>query len=155
MASVASATFPDPGRRPSASRLARAEQVEHLAGVPLFASMPKRHLRRLARSTRQVTIEADQVLIAEGESSHEAYLIIAGRAVVRRKGRKLAELGPGDIVGELGLLLHRPRQATVRSTSPLEVLVLDRDDLREVVEESPELGWRLLETVAERLGEHH
>ena len=80
-------------------------------------------------------------------------MIVAGHAVVRRNGRKVAERGPGDILGELGLLLHRDHVATVSATTPLEVLVLPQRALREAVEEIPGLGWKLLQTVAERMSE--
>lgn len=78
-------------------------------------------------------------------------MIVAGHAVVRRNGRKIAERGPGDIVGELGLLLHRDHIATVTATTPLEVLVLPQRALREAVDEVPGLGWKLLQTVADRM----
>lgn len=80
-------------------------------------------------------------------------MIVAGHAVVHRDGRKIAERGPGDILGELGLLLHRDHVATVTATSPLEVLVLPQLALRQAVDEIPGLGWKLLQTVAERLSE--
>ena len=78
-------------------------------------------------------------------------MIVAGSAQVRRNGRKIAELGRGDIVGELGLLLNRPRNATVKATSSVECLALDQAALKATVSEFPALGWRLLQTVAARL----
>jgi len=145
--------FPDEGRRSSQRTLARATQVDHLAGVSLFAGCSKRELRHLARSTRLELHEPDDVLIAAGQPSREVFVIVAGHAVVRRNGRKVAERGPGDILGELGLLLHRDHVATVSATTPLEVLVLPQRALREAVEEIPGLGWKLLQTVAERMSE--
>ena len=81
-------------------------------------------------------------------------MIVAGHASVRRDGRKIAELGPGDIVGELGLLLHRDHVATAIATTPLEVLVLPQRALREAVDEVPGLGWKLLQTFADRIAEN-
>ena len=80
-------------------------------------------------------------------------MIVAGHAVVRRNGRKIAERGPGDIVGELGLLLHRDHIATVTASTPLEVPVLPHRALRDAVDEVPGLGWKLLQTVANRTAE--
>lgn len=80
-------------------------------------------------------------------------MIVAGHVVVRRNGRKIAERGPGEILGELGLLLQRDHVATVTATTPLEVLVLPQQALREAVEEIPGLGWKLLQTVADRMAE--
>lgn len=133
--------------------MAITAQVDHLAALPLFAGCSKRDLRHLARSTRLELLEPDSVLFAEGQQSREAYVIVAGRVVVRRNGRKIADLGPGEIVGELGLLLHRDHVATALATTPVELLVLPQEGLREAVDEVPGLGWKLLRTVAARMAE--
>ncbi len=144
--------FPDEGR--PTGRLAIAAQVEHLAALPLFADCSKRELRHLARSTRLELLEPDDVLFAEGQASREAYVVVAGSVVVRRRGRKVATLERGDFVGELGLLLHRDHIATVTAATPVEVLVLPQEALREAVDEVPGLGWKLLRTFADRLAEN-
>lgn len=147
------APFSDTPRPPSTRRLGQAERVEHLRLLPLFADCSKTQLKALARLTEVVLREAGADLLVEGDPSSEAYIIVAGSAVVRRKGRKVAELGVGDVVGELGLLAERPRNATVTALTPMELLVMSRDDLRAALAESPELGWQLLRTVAARLGD--
>ncbi len=145
--------FLPPSRGPDPRKIALAERVELLSGVPLFRDAPKRHLRHVAKQMRLVQAEPNQSLVREGEASTQAYLIVAGRAAVRRNGRKIAELGPGDFVGELGLLLDRPRSATVVSLTVVEVLALDQRGLRSAVLEIPALGWHLARTVASRLAE--
>jgi CRP-like cAMP-binding protein len=146
--------FPDEGRAPSQNKLALQEQVAHLSHLPLLANCSKRELRRLAKSTRVEMFEPDQDLITAGEESKRAYVIIAGRAVVRRRGRKIAELGPGDLTGEIGLLLGRERLASVTALTPLEVLVLEQHVLRDAIDEIPGLGWKLLQAVTERMEEN-
>lgn len=79
--------------------------------------------------------------------------VVAGFAVVRRRDRKVAELHAGDIAGELGPLLDRRRTATVRAVTPLERLVVNQTDLRACVDQSPEPGWLVLQSVASRLSE--
>jgi CRP-like cAMP-binding protein len=143
--------FPDQAPAPRRSKLAKKAQVEHLAALPLFAQCTTKELRHLAASTRVDLLEADQPLFSEGLPSHEAYVIVAGRAAVRRAGRQITELGPGDVVGELGLLLQRPHSATVVAVTPVEVLALPQAALRQAVEELPGLGWKLLQTVATRM----
>jgi CRP-like cAMP-binding protein len=127
------------------------ERVRLLGGLALFSGCSKRQLKALAKLTRVVQIEPGEMLITAGAASTDAYLITAGSAEVKGRGGRKVAFGPGDVVGELGLLLDRPRNATVRATTPLECLALSRRDLRAAVETSPELGWSLLETVAERL----
>jgi CRP-like cAMP-binding protein len=143
--------FPNEGPPQNPRTLAAAAQVDHLAGLSLFTGCSKRELRHLARSTRFELLEPGDVLFAVGQPSREAFVIVAGRVVVRRNGRKVAERGPGDIVGELGLLLQRDHVATVTATTPLEVLVLPQRALKEAVDELPGLAWKLLQTVADRM----
>jgi CRP-like cAMP-binding protein len=143
--------FPDEGRRPSRRKLARAVEVAHLAELPLFANCSKKELRHLASSTRLELFEPDQVLFEVGRPSREAYVVVAGRVVVRRNGRKIAELGAGEFVGELGLLLHRDHSATATAATSVEVLVLPQAALREAIDEVPGLGWKLLQTFADRV----
>lgn len=143
--------YDTPLPRKSAGKLALARRVEILEKVPLFAGVPKRHLRHLAKLARVETFEADQDMVTEGQPSTAAFVIVAGNAVVRRKGRKLADVAKNDLVGELGLLTERNRNASVRTTTPVEAIALDRQGLKAAVEEFPALGWHLLETVADRL----
>lgn len=145
--------FPSPSPGVDPRKVAQAERLELLGRQPLFDGATKRHLREIARHTRLEQFEPDQELLVEGQPSSAAFVIVAGRAAVRRKGRKLAEVGPGDIVGELGLLADRPRNATVQAIGPMECLALDRAGLRTAVLEHPALGWNLLGTVAERLAD--
>lgn len=150
--------MPDPLFLPMPSegnpqKYALVHRVATLQQVALFEGVPKRHLRQVAKLTRIEQFDTDQELLSEGQPSTVAFVLIAGRAVVHKNGRKIAELGPGDIAGELGLLLDRPRVATVRSKGPVECLALDRRALKAAVEESPGLGWHLLQTVAQRLSD--
>ena len=146
--------FADEGRRPDSRKLARQAQMDHLAEVPLLRNCSRRELRHLARSSRLDLFDAGQTLIREGTRSTEAYVVVAGRAVVRRNGRKIAEVGPGDVIGELGLLLGRPREATVVAETPLEVLALERSALKDAIDDVPGLAWKLLETVASRMAQN-
>ena len=127
------------------------ERVRLLAASPLFRGCTKRQLRTVAKVTRVVQVEPGEMLVAAGAISTDAYLITAGTAEVKGRNGRAVQVGPGDVVGELGLLLDRPRNATVRARTPLECLALGRDDLKAAVMASPELGWTLLTTVAERL----
>lgn len=146
--------FPDEGRTSGARKLALATRVDHLRGLPLFANCSKRQLKDIARSARLVQLETDQVLFVEDDVADDAGIVIAGHFVVRRRGRKVAEIGPGEIVGELGLLLGRPRSATVTTTSPSELLMLDRTDLRRAMDEVPGLGWNVLQAALGRMAEN-
>ncbi|HZX55744.1 MAG TPA: cyclic nucleotide-binding domain-containing protein, partial [Ilumatobacteraceae bacterium] len=70
-----------------------------------------------------------------------------------KNGRRIARLGPGDVVGELSVILGGPRTATVQADTPIEWLVLDRTSLKQAIDEVPGLGWNVLTSVAARLEE--
>lgn len=129
----------------------QSDRIRCLQGVPLFENCSKRDLRKLASGTRFEQIEAGHILLAEGSPSSDLYLLIAGTVSVRRNGRRIATLGPGDAVGELGVILDQARNATVKAETPVEMLVLDRPALRRALDDVPGLGWKLLKSVAERL----
>ena len=127
------------------------QRVAQLSKVPLFANCSKRELARLLSRARTESVEAGQTLFVEGAPSANLYLILTGSAVVRRNGRRVARLGPGEVVGELSVILGTPRTATVEAETPIEWLVLDQASLRKAFDEVPGLGWNVLQSVAARL----
>jgi CRP/FNR family cyclic AMP-dependent transcriptional regulator len=130
--------------------MSRQQQIAQLQRVPLFERCSKRDLSRLVAKTRFEQVDAGHVLFTAGSPSRNLYLLVAGSATVERDGRRVATLGPGDVVGELGVILDRPRNATVAAETPIEWLVLDRAALRAAIDEIPGLGWKLLQAVASR-----
>ncbi|MFO7548492.1 MAG: cyclic nucleotide-binding domain-containing protein [Acidimicrobiia bacterium] len=131
----------------------RDQKVEVLQRVPLFAGLSKKDLGQLARHLDEVDLKEGTVLTREGELGREAMILLSGTAVVRRKGRKLAELGPGDVIGELSLLAEIPRTASVVATSELTVALMTASDFGAVVDENPQVAVRMLRTVAHRFAE--
>jgi CRP/FNR family cyclic AMP-dependent transcriptional regulator len=75
-------------------------------------------------------------------------VIVDGTATVRRNGRKVGTLGPGDAIGELALLDHGPRTATVTATTPLKVLVIGAREFAGVIDEVPPIAHKLLKALA-------
>jgi len=90
-------------------------------------------------------------VIREGRPGHEFFTIAGGTASVVREGRTLAELGPGDHFGELAILTGAPRNATVVSTTAMELVILDERAFRGLLAELPCFSRRILETMAARL----
>ena len=127
------------------------QQVAQLSKVALFANCSKRDLSRLLSRVRTESVDAGHTLFVEGAPSSNLYVILSGSAVVRKNGRRIARLGPGDVGGELSVILGGPRTATVEADTPIEWLVLDRASLREAIDEVPGLGWSVLQSVAARL----
>jgi CRP/FNR family cyclic AMP-dependent transcriptional regulator len=131
----------------------KASQLEHLKSVPLFAGLNKKQLQLIARSADEISVPAGTVLVDQGQTGREAFMILDGQVTVKRNGRKLATLGPGSIVGELALLDHGPRTATAVADTDLTVLVVDRRHFLAIIESSHTLTSRLLEYLAGRIRE--
>lgn len=121
--------------------------------IPLFSNVSKRGLRRAVQSATEIDEPAGTVLVREGDTGRELYVIVGGRAAVTRKGRKLTELGPGDFFGELAFLSHAQRTATVTATTEVRLMIMGPRELEILLESEPPIGLRMLEVVAQRLRE--
>jgi CRP/FNR family transcriptional regulator, cyclic AMP receptor protein len=131
--------------------LRRDAKVELLKRTPLFAGCTKSELRELAKTADELDLREGTVLIREGRPGREFFVLIDGTAVVTKQGKKIAELGPGDWLGEIALITDSPRTATVTATSPLDVLVITDRRFRSVVETMPSIALKMLASVGERL----
>jgi len=129
----------------------RSDKVDVLSRVPLFGGLSRRELGEIARNVTEVDIAPQEYLAFEGEIGTQAMVILAGKVTVRKKGRKIAELGTGDVVGEMSLVTSRPRNATVRAESFVSALVMDSKEFANVMDEHPQVATKILRTVAERL----
>jgi CRP-like cAMP-binding protein len=131
----------------------RNRYLDHLAKVPIFSSCTKKQLEHVARLVTEVNFEAGFTIMQEGSLAHEFVIVESGTASVKKGGRKIATIGPGDVVGELALILHRRRNATVIADSDVTMLVVDSRSFEPLLDEVPGLARRLLTTVAERLAD--
>ncbi len=129
----------------------RTSYLEHLSQVPLFAALSRKDLQMIARASDEVSVPSDKVLVQEGQTGHEFFLIVDGTASVTRNGRKVATLGPGQYFGELALLDRGPRTATVTADGDLTVLVLGQREFAGLIDDVPEFAHKLLAGLARRL----
>ena len=138
---------------PYTARMAAKSYVDHLGALPLFSSCSKRELQRLARAGDEVTKQAGYTFVEQGDVGREAYVILEGTAVVKRNGRKIATLGVGDQFGELALLDHGPRTASVVAETDVTVFVITARRFRGVLEEVPAIAHKLMAALAARVRE--
>jgi len=131
--------------------LRRDAKIELLKKVPLFAGCSKNELRQLATIADELDLREGTVLTREGRPGREFFVLIDGTAEVRKKSKKIADLGPGDWLGEIALITDSPRTATVTATSPVDVLVITDRRFRSVVETMPSIALKVLARVGERL----
>jgi len=133
--------------------LKRPDRVEMLRSVPLFAVCKKRELQRIEKAIEVVEYDADQNVVKEGDPGDAFYVIFEGAAVVNRNDRTIAKLGEGDHFGELALLSPAPRNATVVTTEPSKLGVLNAKAFEKVLFEVPTVMPRLLTALATRARE--
>src|ERR1700744_3996382 len=119
--------------------MARDHYRAYLASVPLFAQLTGRQLDHINKVATEVTIPAGRVFVLQGDVGREMFIITDGTAEVTRDGDVIAELGRNDVAGELAVLRHTPRNATVTATTDLTLLVLSADDVEPLLDEVPGL----------------
>jgi CRP-like cAMP-binding protein len=133
--------------------MARDSKVDHLSNVRLFSALTKKELTTVGRASDEVAANPGEVLVNEGSIGHEFFLILDGTATVRRNGRKIATLGPGQYFGELAVLDRAPRNATVVADGPMKLLVLGQREFSALLDTVPGVAHKLLRSMAERLRE--
>ena len=126
---------------------------EQLANVPLFSGLSKKELRLISQLATYLEEPAGTVLTQEGKPGHEFIIVLNGEIEVRQGGKVVAERGAGSYVGEIALLDHRPRTATVVAKTPVAIEVIGQREFAGLLAEVPELSQQLLATVARRLAD--
>ena len=132
-------------------RCRRSDKVDLLRKIPLFGRLNQRQLNAVAKHVDEVQLRKGAVLAKQGAQGMEAIIIVDGRARVETDGTMLAELGAGDVVGEMSVIDGKPRSATVIAETPVNLLVLHRRDFVSLLETVPGLQRKLLVTLCERV----
>jgi CRP-like cAMP-binding protein len=109
-----------------------------LRSIPLFKDVGDEDLRGIATFADEVSVEPGKHLVDEGDFSYQFMAIEEGQAEVLRGGEHVADLGPGDFFGEMGLLERERRSATVISKSPMRLITLTGWDLKRMEKAMPE-----------------
>jgi CRP-like cAMP-binding protein len=119
-----------------------------IASVPLFESLSKRHLKKIASLTSTVDFQAGDVVIQEGEPGDSFFVTVSGQARVLSGGKTLHRLIPGDHFGEISLLDGGVRSASVVADTPLSLLRLSRGPFLKMVKDDADLARALLASIA-------
>ena len=121
-----------------------------LKSIPIFADISDEELRQVATFAQEISVEAGRDLVREGDFSYEFMAIEEGEAEVTRGGEHLADLGPGDFFGEMGLLDKTLRNATVTARTPMQLVTLTGWDLRRIERTVPQAVERVRAVLEER-----
>jgi CRP-like cAMP-binding protein len=128
-------------------------KVELIKQAPLFERCSKRELKAVAALADEMDFPPGKTLTREGAPGREFFVLIEGSAEVRRKGRKINTMQPGDFFGEIALVTGQPRTATVTATatSPVRALVLTDRAFKDLLRRTPSMQQKVLEALADRL----
>jgi CRP-like cAMP-binding protein len=108
-------------------------------------------LEKIAKAGDEVAMPAGTTIVDQGQTGREAFVVLEGSVIVKRNGKKVATLGAGTVVGELSLLDHGPRTATVICETDCKLLLLSQRHFMAVVDEVPALSHKLMASLAGRI----
>jgi CRP-like cAMP-binding protein len=127
------------------------DRLEALHRSPLFATLGRRELKRVAAALSERTFPAGSAVATEDEIGVGFFIVDEGRARVSCRGREIGELGPGDHFGEIALIVEAPRTATVTAETDLRCYGMTSWDFRRLVEGNAGVAWHVMEALARRL----
>jgi len=127
------------------------EKMLVLKSVRLFGAVREEYLASAAASAREVRLTAGQRLFEEGEFGTSLFVIVSGRLDVTASGKRVAELGERDVVGEMAALDPEPRSATVTALEDSLLLKLTTEDLDLLMSEDVEVARGIIQTLCKRL----
>jgi CRP/FNR family cyclic AMP-dependent transcriptional regulator len=126
--------------------------AKRLEALPLFRDLSRRDRERIARWADEVDVPAGYHLLVQGRLPHEFFVIEEGEVEVRKDGELVATLGPGDFLGEIAILEHERRTASVVALSPVSAVVMGAREFEVMSREMPSVAQLVREAIRERMG---
>ncbi len=128
-----------------------------IEGVPFFAGLNDEQVEKLFAIGDQVHFDKDEVILKEGSLNSNLYIILRGAARIvlannLEESMELIEVGDGEVLGEVSLLIDAPHAATVTALEPTDVIQIERAQLMKLTEEAPELAAQVWHQLAVSLG---
>jgi CRP/FNR family transcriptional regulator, cyclic AMP receptor protein len=128
-------------------------KMEALHSVPIFSDLKQDDLRKVRQLADEVDLPAGRVLMRQGETGSQMFIILEGEARVDRDGREIAVLGFGDVLGEMSIVAEEPRVATATLTKPSRLFVIAHREFHALMDDHPSVRDCVLRGVARRLRE--
>ena len=129
----------------------RDHKLELLGRVPLFGGCASRDLEEIGKLADEVNVSAGHTLMGEGATAQEFFVVIEGSLRVERGGTVVSKLGPGDFVGEIGLVDGRPRSATVTAETASRLFVIGHREFHSLLAAHPGIQIEVLQALAKRV----
>ena len=127
------------------------QKIDLIRKVPLFARCSRAELKEIALLADEIDLHEGKEMTREGAPGREFFVLLDGTADVKKNSRRVNTLGPGDFFGEIALVSHEPRTATVIATSPVRALVITDRSFRRLLDDAPQVQTKVMEAMAERL----
>ncbi|QRM53875.1 cyclic nucleotide-binding domain-containing protein [Sinorhizobium sp. BG8] len=131
------------------------DEVQLLRRVPLFAGVEPAKLKLLAFASDRLNYAPGQTLFRQGDAGDAAYVVLSGKAEVIIDSPagpiKLAEMGCNAVLGEIAILCDGVRTATVKASTPLEVLRISKDHFLKLMSDNPAVTIQIMRVLAQRL----
>ena len=140
-----------PERPPATLADVAPETLAAVRALPLFRRMSPSQLAEVAQVAEVVHFGQGDLVCKEGDPGHDLFIITSGTVLIRRDGDIIAEMGPGEVVGELAVLDSRPRVADVIAGSPLSMVGIRGEDFQRVLTQHNELALNLIGVLADRV----
>ncbi len=125
--------------------------AQWLSEVRFFEGFTDAELARVAELCTEATADKGAIIIDQGDAATECFVIVEGAASVYMSGEYVATLGAGTVVGEMALVDHKPRIATVQADSELHLLRFEASQFAKLLEEMPKASERVMTLLHERL----
>jgi CRP/FNR family transcriptional regulator, cyclic AMP receptor protein len=132
-------------------RLGTDGKIELIRKVPLFSKLNKKGLEDVAHIADELDLPQGKLMAEEGDRGREFFVLLEGEADVTKGDRSINRLHKGDFFGEIALVTHMPRTASVTATSDVRVLVITERDFAALLKRAPEVSRGVAEALAERI----
>lgn len=127
------------------------QKLELLKRTPLLAGLSKRDLEEVGRLADEVDVRAGRVLLKEGDTGREFFVIIDGQIDITKEGQHLRTMGAGEFLGDIALVVERPRTATATAITDSRLLVVGHREFHSLMDQFPSIRVSVLESIALRL----
>jgi CRP-like cAMP-binding protein len=126
-------------------------KVDLIASVPLFKGLGRKELEQIAQLVDDVDIPDGKVLIRQGETGAEMFVVATGSVRIERNGKFVRVAGPGTAIGEMALLSEGPRTATVTAAEPTRILLAGHREFHQLMDQHPSIRLKILEGLAAKI----
>ncbi len=125
--------------------------AKRLESLPLFRDLSRKERDQISRWTDEIDVPAGYQLLEQGRMPHEFFVLEKGTVAVTKDGEHLADLGPGDFFGEIAIMEHERRTASVVSTTPVTAIVMLARDFKSMADVMPHVAEQIHAAIRERM----